>query len=631
MCGICGFTGEDKKLINDMINIINHRGPNQQGFYTDSNVSLGHARLSIIDLSEKGKQPMTNEEGDILITFNGEIYNFAELRIDLESKGHKFRSNTDTEVIIHAYEEYGINCLQLFNGMFAFAIWDSKKKQIFLARDRTGIKPLYYSLKNKSLIFASEIKAILLSPNITKDINPTSLHSYLTFRYFPGEETIFQDVKKLAPGNYIIYNLKKSEITKGSFWDLKLHPIKKPTAFYARKLNNTLKEAVEKRMISDVPIGAFLSGGLDSSYVVSLMDSLIDQPIKTFSIGFNATGCFDERKYSRIVAEQFNTDHKEIVVEENSFNLLPKILWHMDEPIADVAAIPTYILSREAKKKVSVVLTGEGADEILGGYRKYKYLQAFNIYYKTTPLEVRKIFSKGLNSITDDAYYKRMTEFNSATSIPDYYLKLISYFTDKEKQELCNPKFFKDLTKRPDLDLVSPYFNKGPIINSLMTLDFKTWLPEDILMKVDRMTMSHALEARVPFLDPNMLTLISQIPPNLKLKLNKEKYILRKAMKGQVPDIIYKRKKQGFNMPINQWLENELKEVSQNLLSKESINQRGLFNHDYVEKLFKNYSNSKTFYSRQLWNLLNFEIWARVYLDENDLTKGKNIEMNNIL
>jgi len=631
MCGICGFTGEDKKLISDMINIINHRGPDQQGFYTDSNVSLGHARLSIIDLSEKGKQPMTNEEGDILISFNGEIYNFAELRIDLESKGHKFRSNTDTEVIIHAYEEYGINCLQLFNGMFAFAIWDSKKKQIFLARDRTGIKPLYYSFKNKNLIFASEIKAILLSPNITKNINPTSLHSYLTFRYFPGEETIFQDVKKLAPGNYLIYNLKKSEIIKGSFWDLKLHPIKKPTAFYARKLNNTLKEAVEKRMISDVPIGAFLSGGLDSSYVVSLMDSLIDQPIKTFSIGFNATGGFDERKYSRIVAEQFNTDHKEIIVEENSFNLLPKILWHMDEPIADVAAIPTYILSRESKKKVSVVLTGEGADEILGGYRKYKYLQAFNIYYKTTPLRVRKIFSKGLNSITDDAYYKRMTEFNSATSIPDYYLKLISYFTNKEKQELCNPKFFKDLTKRPDLDLVSPYFNKGPIINSLMALDFKTWLPEDILMKVDRMTMSHALEARVPFLDPNMLTLISQIPPNLKLKLNKEKYILRKAMKGQVPDIIYKRKKQGFNMPINQWLENELKEVSQNLLSKESINQRGLFNHDYVEKLFKNYSNSKTFYSRQLWNLLNFEIWARVYLDENDLTKGKNIEMNNIL
>jgi asparagine synthase (glutamine-hydrolysing) len=632
MCGICGFSWEDKKLLKDMMDILVHRGPDDSGHYTDKSASLGHRRLNIIDLSEKGRQPIHNEDNSIFVTYNGEIYNFQEIRAELEKKGHKFYSNTDTEIIVHAYEEYGEDCITHFNGMFSFALWDSEKKLFFLARDRAGIKPLYYSIKNNQLIFASEIKAILLHNNITKEIDNNSLNQYLTFRYIPGAQTIFKDVKKLLPGHTLTYQLDKKEnqIEIRKFWDLKFSPKKKTTETYSKELNNTLKEAINKRLISDVPLGAFLSGGLDSTYLVGLMNELCDQPIKTFSIGFESGKGYDESKFSRLAAETYNTDHREIFVGDNSIELLPKIMWHMDEPIADFASIPTYILSEFAKKKVTVVLTGEGADEIFSGYRKYKYLKTFHPYYKSIPLILRKSLSPLFSLSNKPLIRERLKKFHSASSISEYYLQLISFFTKDEKERLINPPIANNFKEQPDLSTIKPFFNNSSIINSLMTLDFKTWLPEDILMKVDKTTMAHALEARVPFLDPNMIHLAEQIPHNKKLRFNKEKYILRQAMKNKVPKTIYKRKKHGFNVPIHEWLTKPyLKDLSQKLLSKEAVIERGLFNPRHIEKLFKNYNSSKVYYSRQLWILLNFEIWHKMVV-EGDIKKP-NFNINNIL
>ncbi|MEA2036313.1 MAG: asparagine synthase (glutamine-hydrolyzing) [Nanoarchaeota archaeon] len=630
MCGICGFNWEDKKLVREMVSILQHRGPDQNGFLTDSSFSFGHTRLSIIDLSTKGKQPMSNEENTIWVVFNGEIYNFMSLREELEGKGHKFKSNTDTEVIIHAYEEYGEACVSLFNGMFAFSLWDARKKQFFIARDRSGIKPLYYSLKNGKLIFASEIKALLLCEHIRRNISPESFYNFLTFRYTPGTQTIFRDIQKLSPGNYMTYNTKTSKLSIKNYWNLKLRPKRKSTSDYSKELNNTLLESINKRLISDVPLGAFLSGGLDSTYVVALMSQLTDQPVKTFSVGFDAGEGYDESKFARFVADTYQTDHHEIFVKEKSFNLLPKVLWHMDEPIADFASIPTYILSEFAKKKVSVVLTGEGADEIFGGYKKYRYLRAFHPYHKAMPLNIREIISQVGGIFNKSLFFDRMKDFHSAKTVPEYYLQLISFFTLNEKKNLCTKDILSKIDNRPDIETVKPFFNKGPIINSLMTLDFRTWLPEDLLMKVDKTTMAHALEARVPFLDPNMVNLSSQIPSNLKIRLNKEKYILRKAMKKAVPKKIYTRKKHGFNVPIHKWLSEDLKDISLGLLSEKSMKKRGMFNYRYIEKMFNNYNKSKIYYSRQLWTLLNFEIWARIYLDKNNIKKS-NIKFDNIL
>lgn len=632
MCGICGFSWDDKALVNGMVDILAHRGPNQKGIYTDSNASLGHDRLSIIDLSIKGRQPMFNEDNSIALVFNGEIYNFKEIKSGLAARGHRFSSETDSEVVIHAYEEYGQKCVDLFNGMFAFALWDSAKKLFFLARDRAGIKPLYYSVKGNKLIFGSELKALLLSSHISREISPDSLYKFLTFRYTPGEDTIFRDIKKLPAGHCLVYKLQqgKNEASISEYWDFSISPKKHETEKLAGELNDTLKESIKSMLISDVPLGAFLSGGLDSTYVVSLMAELCDSPVKTFAVGFEEGEGYDETKFSRLAAEAFGTEHHEIIVKENSFELMPKILWHMDEPMTDIAAIPTYILSQFAKKKVSVVLTGEGADEIFGGYRKYKYVGAFNQYCRIMPWQLRCLISKAMTGVSGTQFTKRIAEFHGGRSVPEYYLQLISFFTKSEKDKLCSPALLQQVHGRPDLDTVSPYFKKGiPLIDSMMKMDFKTWLVDDILLKVDKTTLAHALEARVPFLDSRMLDLACSIPHQLKLRLNKEKYILRQAMKGKVPDTIYHRKKHGFNVPVDKWLEIGLKGISQEILSEASIRRRDLFNHGYIEKIFRDYKKSKVYNSRQLWTLLNFEIWARIYLDRENI-KNSNIQFKDI-
>ncbi|MBI2139340.1 asparagine synthase (glutamine-hydrolyzing) [Candidatus Woesearchaeota archaeon] len=629
MCGICGFTGEDKKLIGEMTSIIAHRGPDQQGIYHDKYISLGHRRLSIIDLSEKGRQPMTNENQDMFIVFNGEIYNFQELKSLLEQKGHQFNSSTDTEVILHAYEEWGMNCLNRLNGMFAFAIWDTLTKKLFLARDRAGVKPLYYALKGGELIFASELKAVLLYPGISRALSRQALNQYLTFRYMPGSQSIFNDIKKLMPGHYLLFDAVKKTAECRPYWDISFQP---ESGFkgagsiraVAARLHKAVKSSVKSQLMSDVPLGAFLSGGLDSSYVVGLMAQLVEEPIKTFSIGFGHGKGYDETKFSRLVSEAYDTDHREIILREDAFSLLPKILWHMDEPIADFAAIPNYVLSEFAKKKVSVVLTGEGADEIFGGYRKYKYLSLIHQYRRLMPSKLREIAGQCIEPMMKSPPYQRLLDIHNSPSFPAAYLNLISFFTDREKAELTpapalNPNSASNSASNPAL--VESYL-RGNLMHALMKLDFKTWLPEDVLTKVDKTTMAHSLESRVPFLDNEVVALAEKIPSSLKIRFLKEKFILRKAMQTTVPKEIVRRKKHGFNVPIHSWLETDLKGIAQELLSKESLAKRKLFSYSYVEKLWNSYKSAKVYYSRQLWTLLNFELWSRIYLDREDIADG---------
>ncbi len=624
MCGISGFSWSDSKLIKKMVDLQHHRGPDQNDTYVDDYISLGHNRLSILDLSKNGRQPMSDANGEYSIVFNGEVYNFQIIKDRLLKKGYRFISNTDTEVVLNAYIEYGSKCVSMFNGMFAFAIWDSKKRQLFMARDRSGIKPLYYYYKDGKLIFASEIKTILLAQFVQRNINKNALYKFLTFRYIPGEQTILDDIKKIPPASYVTFSIGKNVklMSQNRYWTYSINP--KKGSNYAKKLHNTLKDAVSKRLISDVPLGSFLSGGLDSSYIVGLMTQLSEEPVKTFSIGFDSGKGYDESFYSRFVAEHYGTDHHEFIVKKDSFHLLPKIMWHMDEPIADFAAIPTYMLSEFAKKKVSVVMTGEGADEILGGYRKYRYFKPLSYYYRALPFNARKLVSFFLKRFKSSLFNNRISEFSSSKSIQDFYLNFISYFTLNEKQKLCLQGFLESVKGQPDLEIINKYLDKKDLVNSMMSLDFNTWLPDDILMKVDKTTMAHSLEARVPFLDPNMLDLCTKIPVNQKIRWNTEKYVLKQAMKQTVPSEICKRRKHGFNVPVHDWIEKDMKDLSNDLLSKESIKNRGLFKHSYIEKLLTHYKKSKIFNSRQLWSLINFEIWARIYIDSKDIA-NKNI------
>ena len=354
MCGICGFYGfEDQKLLKDMVSILEHRGPDRKGFYSDKLVSLGHARLSIIDLSEKGKQPIYNEDKSICIVFNGEIYNFKEIRGDLENKGHRFYSNTDTEAIIHSYEQYGIDCVNNFNGCFAFAIWDSNKKRLFLARDRLGIKPLYYYFKDDKFIFSSELKSILLYKEFKKEINYQALDDFLTLRFVPGPDTIFKNIKKLSPSCIAILEKNKLKIKK--YWKINMNPINKPVNYFVKILQKELEGAVKRRLISDVPLGAFLSGGIDSSTVIAYMAKLKEEPIRTYAVSFGYEKEKDEMSYANLIANKFKTDHKEITVKADTFKILPRVIWHLDQPLPDPATIPTYLLSKEIRKYVKVV------------------------------------------------------------------------------------------------------------------------------------------------------------------------------------------------------------------------------------------------------------------------------------
>lgn len=626
MCGICGFYGtEDKKLLRRMNDSMIHRGPDDSGYYSDKDCSLAMRRLAIIDVAH-GHQPMHNEDETIWIVFNGEIYNYLQLRDKLGR--HRFYTNSDTEAIVHAYEEFGDDCVQHLNGMFAFAVWDSRKgkRRLFAARDRFGEKPLYYTLIGKKLFFASEIKAILQNREVKRTLNPAALHDYLSFRCNSTSETFFRGIYKLAPAHCMAYDGKKLLVKK--YWNPQISPdYGRTEQFFADQLFSRLKESVKMRLMSEVPLGAYLSGGIDSGSVVGLMNSLSDEPVKTFSVGFEDN--FDELKDASFLANRFKTDHREVIVKPDAIDLLPKIVWHLDEPMADPTCMPVYLLSEKIKPYATVVLTGDGSDELLYGYEQFRIMDTHRRYVQKLPFPLRKsipavagLIPKSLlnvffrySSSLGEKGIGRLNEFVTTNDPAKMYLSLVSIFTEDEKKQLYSQEMNKaaagiNLTG----DINKKYLgslNSRNFITKVVNLDIDKILAENMLMRSDKNTMAHSVEQRVPFLDHTLAEFLMTVPPELKLKGSADKYILRKAMSRMIPKQTIRRKKSRFFVPIHRWFGGELGEIARQLLQESTF-----FRQEYIDGIYRNFNKSRLYCSRQLWALLVFSVWHKMFIED---------------
>jgi len=633
MCGITGFIDlnrslhEQHELLNRMTDVLSRRGPDGRGTYIDGPVGLGHRRLSIIDL-EGGKQPCCNEDGSIWITFNGEIYNFQALREELIKKGHRFSTKSDTETIVHAYEEYGTDCLRHLRGMFAFGIWDAKRQRLFLVRDRVGKKPLYYYLKDNKLIFASEIKAILQDKTVERSLDHEAITDYFTYNYIPFPRSIFKDIYKLPPAHFLMAELKKDEngctrfkVSVEQYWDLVFQADNALSEQdWIDGLQDKLREAVRLRMISDVPLGAFLSGGVDSSAVVATMASLDTAPIKTFSIGFDEQK-FNELKSARIVAKQCGTDHHEFTVRPDALDALDKLTWMFDEPFGDSSALPTYYVSKIARQHVTVILSGDGGDEAFAGYDRYKKALSFT-KLDGIPLVLRNLLFGGVSRILPMGTRGKGVLENLSLSRFERSARLRTldgsgHLAHLLSDAISNERAISNAATT-EYAFLEKYHNRYPDLDYLSKLqyeDTKTYLAEDILTKVDRTSMYCSLETRAPFLDHEFLEFAATIPASLKLYNGQTKYILKKSFESKLPlDILYGPKK-GFDLPIDQWFKNELKDMTVDLLLSDKCKQRGLLNTSYVKSLLDLQQRKSVDLSARLWSILFFEKWCQNWLD----------------
>ncbi len=632
MCGICGKLNFEKGasvspgLIRGMMDKIRHRGPDDEGFHVASEVGLGFRRLSIIDLSS-GHQPLSNEDGTVWIVFNGEIYNYRELRSFLVSKGHVFKTQSDTEVIVHLYEELGPQCLQKLRGMFAFAIWDEKAKTLFLARDRVGIKPLYYALTDKTIVFASEIKAILADPAINRNLAPEIIDRFLTFLYVPGEETLLKGISKLAPGHYLLAKDGKTEIRQ--YWDLRFQ---KPAERLSLKdaeneLSNLLAEAVELHMIADVPVGVLLSGGVDSTAVLSCAAERTDNEISSYTVGFSDSGVADERPYAKLAAEAFGTQHHDMTITARDFaEFLPRYVWHMEEPVCEPPAVALYYVSKLARNHVKVLLSGEGGDEAFAGYDNYRNIVWLERLKQVWP-GANGAASWGisrLNSWVHSAKVAKYTPLVNAT-FPDYYYSRTSTpyrYSGNGIGELYSADFLKSIDREYTIEPVRRLFstvkNQG-ILDQMLYIDTKTWLPDDLLIKADKMTMANSLELRVPLLDHRLLEFAASLPSEYKLNGFTLKYIWKRALSKRVPSSILNRKKAGFPVPYEFWLRNNLKDQVRAILTDRKTNDRGYFRKAAVEKLINDNSDFGT-HSKEVFSLVALELWHRMFLDGEPVT-----------
>lgn len=608
MCGICGIYGvEDKGLIQRMLSVLRHRGPDDEGVYTDVGISLGHARLSIIDLSEKGRQPMANEDGNVWLSVNGEIYNFRELRLELEKKGHRFYSNTDSEAIVHAYEEYGLDFLDKLRGMFALALYDKQRKRLVLARDPIGKKPLYYHSSGGTLTFASEIKAILAT-GVKKDIESDALYAYLAYQYTLGEKTLFKDIKKVLPGTMIVQEPGELKVQK--YWEIKENIISAGEVDSINKLRALLEESTSLRMIADVPVGAFLSGGIDSSIVVALARPHVKDEFHTFSIGFET---FSELEYAKIVSQHLDTTHHEIMVTADMvMQDLHQIAWHYDEPLGDAAIINNYYLSREARKYVKVVIAGEGGDELFGGYPTYQRgLKYFNLF-RLPPLFrnsarycLNLIPGKGNISTFGSKVHKFAGYFTQPT-----FEKACLYLT----REMSNAEIdYMTKMKSPNVDnwAIYPQSIRQPL-NRMLAVDCCNLLPEKFLMKADKGTMANSVEERLPLLDKEIISFAFSIPPKLKISNGEDKYILRKVAEGLLPERITNRPKVGFGTPVGHWLGGKMRDLVFNRLADGEL-IADFFKKDKIAALLQNFDGAVTYRPGALWTLFALELWYDVH------------------
>lgn len=624
MCGIAGLvslTPFDMSILKRMTDSMTHRGPDDSGYELIQSknffTGLGQRRLSIIDLSSFGHQPMTNEDKSIWITFNGEIYNYLELKDDLLKKGHLFRSNTDTEVIIHGYEEYGANFLNKMNGMFAFALWDIQSEKLFIARDRFGKKPLYYSLIDKGIIFSSELKALTMHPEFIKRINYQSLSLYLQFEYTPAPYSIYENTFKLPAGHYLEFSSKGINITK--WWDIKIYESKKWNDYSEQELIkiliDKLSKAVERRLISDVPLGVFLSGGIDSSIITALMADIVPASrIKTFSIGFNENS-FDESNYAKTVADRFGTEHHQKILSSKDMpDIIPTITNLLDEPYADASIIPTYLLSAFTKEHVTVALGGDGGDELFAGYDPFLADFWANQYTKIPPF-INKHFIKTIvdrlpvsdSNMSLDFKAKRFLKYVYDNPVDRNQLWL-GAFNRKEQNSLFSTNvlnFLQDFNPLSVIDI--PHYSKSII--SLFHHYQKYYLTDDIMFKIDRAGMMVSLEARSPFLDVEVAEFANSLPSSFKLKNLCRKYILKKAFKNKLPHHILYRKKKGFGIPLTKWIKEDLRSEIDYYFSPEYIKKQAIFNKDYLQKIFKTHLSSKVDNRKQIWCIYMFQKW----------------------
>lgn len=622
MCGICGFVSkretdfDRQEILKSMLSKITHRGPDDEGLYFDDQCAFGMRRLSIIDL-KTGHQPIASEDGSLLLICNGEIYNHQTLRRELEAKGHRFKTGSDVETILHLYEEDGENAVSRLEGMFSFALWDSRRKKLFTARDHAGIKPLFYYQKGDLFAFASEIKSLLSIPQISRRLDKEALYNYFSLNYIPSPLSIYSHIKKLEPASIMTW--REGETKTYSYWDLKPHQIKDSLkeSQWTEMVYNGLEQSVKKHLISDVPIGVFLSGGVDSTACAAFM-SRLGVKVRSYSIGFEEKS-FNELKHAQKAADHYGFTHRDLVVKPDAVSLLPQIARFFDEPFADSSALPVYYVSKLAAEEVKAVLSGEGGDELFAGYMTYE-ADMLAESYRRLPAPITKqivpaiasILPSSTKKVSFDYKLKRFAKGALYDLAKRHYMwKVI--FTEEDKGQLFNQDFINDTPFSDTAELFQICYNKyNPKIdplNHLLYVDTKIYLPDDLLVKVDRMSMAHSLETRLPFLDKALMELAFSIPSSLKLKGRQKKYILKQALKGLVPDRILHRKKEGFSMPAAKWLREDLKEMGNDLLSKENVKKTGILNPDFIRQVWCNHQEGKADNSRQIWSILMFLLW----------------------
>jgi asparagine synthase (glutamine-hydrolysing) len=619
MCGIAGFTWPDMDLLAKMTLSVAHRGPDDEGRYIGRRISLGHRRLSIIDLSADGRQPLSNEDGTVWLVFNGEIYNFRELRRTLEAAGHVFRSRSDSEVIVHAYEEYGRDCLQRLRGMFALAIWDERTQSLLLARDRVGIKPLYYASTRDGLIFASEIKALLECDALPRRINLQSVYHFLGYEFVPEPDTMYEGVQKLPPGTWL--QVKDGRIETGAYWDFTIRAADRTRAEHEEILRVALQDAVQTHLVSDVPVGVFLSGGLDSSAVVAFMRRCGMERIRTFSLGY-ADKSFSELEYARLVSRAYDTDHEELIIDPVTPEAIEQAVWHLDEPMSDLSTVPFYLLCKEVRRHVTVCLSGEGGDETLVGYDRFKASKAHR-YYAALPDAVRaRLIAPIVMGLTDRPQKK------GAVNVLKRFIEGGLHHADGEHlrwQYFMNTELERALLRPEISDRIAadPF---APIRRQLAGRQFATPLDRELyletrfmmvsspLFKVDKMSMAHGLEVRVPMLDHHFIEACATIPGPLKLSGFTTKAIFRTAMRGILPEAILTRGKQGYSLPIKNWLRMELREFMMDTLDGSPV-VNDLFDKRYIHRLIEEHQTYRANHNHVLWGLLNLAIWHRLFIE----------------
>lgn len=623
MCGICGFVVHqpqhrpDRSVLQRMCQTLVHRGPDDEGQILMDSVGLGMRRLSVIDLVT-GHQPLSNEDGKIWIVFNGEIYNFLELREELISLGHIFRTKTDTETIVHGYEQWGEDVLKRLNGMFAFALWDEQKKRLLLARDHIGIKPLYWYKDENQLVFGSEIKAILQYPGIHCSVDLKALSRYLTFEYIPSPFSIFKEIRKLEPGSRLI--LENQSIRIESYWDCEPKPYPWKEKEAVAYLQELFQDAVKRQLISDVPLGAFLSGGIDSSILVSVMAQVSDRPVKTFSIGFKESS-YNELPYARAVAQKYHTEHHEEVIEPHALELTERLIRYLDEPFGDFSIFPTFLVSQMARKHVTVILSGDGGDELFAGYDTYKAHRFDQWFYRRLPFFLKSkvllpLAKKLPPTEKKKGWINSYKRFMYGTMLPESlkHGRWMVFLFPEIRKMLFTEEVFHALENDDPFEAVLQYLNgEGEDVARTGYADVKTYLVDDILVKVDRMSMAVSLEARVPYLDYRMVEFALSLPPEFKMKGFQTKVILKKAFWQDLPKEVQRRGKQGFSIPIKNWIRNELKSMMLDLLSEEKIRREGFFRPEFVSQLVKEHLEGLENHSHLLWALMVFEQWYDLY------------------